>query len=415
MRRTYFLTVLGITLSACGVDSQSGPGKGTTLGSSTGELRGFAVVGSDYTSTNISLLSAEGAEESASLISSGSEDPGLSAALGGDVILPSTTLAGDELVIIDRFPSSVLTWVNLTTAKVRAQLSVATGFQSNPHDYVPYSKTKAFVTRFEPNLASGEEPFDQGSDVLVVDPERAKIVERIDLGDAFDDAREGYYPRPARALLTGGRLHVLAAGLNLDFTDQLDSRLITIDPKTNAIEHVLTFEGMHSCVNLALSPDERRLAIACSGAYGQDPAQGFPDAGVLIVDLDEEPREEARYGSPELGGLQLNDAAWLSEDRLAVLSNGRFTADSSGVEANDEAHTLDLESGELSEAWLEGSPFSIGDIACSLATGVCVVTDGETDGGVVHVLSIDASGEIIAKDERSVGTAGVSPRSLGTF
>jgi len=412
------------SLAACGVDSEGDSTGGVDLGGAGGEggeggdeepIRGFAVVGSDYTSTNVSLLSVTGEVESASFISSASREPGLSAALSGDASLSGTTLSGDELVVIDR-SLAVLTWVNLRTAEVRAQLSVATGFGSNPQDYVPYTDTKAFVTRYEPNLADGEEPFDGGDDVLIVDPSAPEIVGRIDLTPALDGEPDGFHPRAGRAFLAGGKLRVLALGFNTDFTDSLAPRLITIDPDTHAIEDVLVFEGMTSCGSAALSPDGEEIAIGCSGAYGQDPALGFPDSGVLVVAVDDAPQEIARWTSDALEIDQVGSLAWLDGDHLAVLTSGRLSADFTETEANDAARTLNVRDGSVSAPWLETMPFNLADVTCSLKESICLVADGETDGGVVQKLSVGASGDVtVIGSVKPAPEIGLPPRSFGTY
>lgn len=402
--------------AGCGVEDHTAVSGGVALAESGGALRGFAVVNGDFASSSISLISPQGEMQSAAFLSTASSAPGLSAALGGDLALPSSAVGGDELVIIDRFPGAVLSWVNLETAEVRAQLSVATGYVSNPHDYVRFSASKAFVPRFEPNLESGVEPFDAGNDVLVVDPSSAAIVDRIDLTPAFADAPAGFYPRADRAVLAGGLLRVLAVGLNADFTEHVASRLVSIDPETNTIEDVLVFDGMNGCGSIAPSPDGSELAIACGGAYGQDPAGGFPDSGVIVVQVADEPVELARSTARELGVGAVNRFAWLDADRLALLTFGRFGADGSAIEADDEARTLSLRDGALSPPWLSGGPFSLGDVACSLVDGVCLVADAETDGGVLHRLALSADGALrVTGTVQPDAASGLPPRAIGVF
>lgn len=402
--------------AGCGVEDRTAVSGGVDLQGSAGALRGFAVVNGDFTSSSISLISPQGEMQSAAFLSSASRAPGLSAALGGDLTLPSSAVGGDELVVIDRFPAAVLSWVNLETTEVRAQLSVATGYVSNPHDYVRFSASKAFVPRFEPNLMSGVEPFDAGNDVLVVDPTSATVVDRIDLTPAFADAPAGFYPRADRALLAGGRLRVLAVGLNADFTEHVASRLISIDPETNAIEDVLVFDGMNGCGNLAAAPDGGELAIACGGAYGQAPASGFPDSGIIVVQVADEPVELARWTARELGVGPVNRFAWVDAERLALLTFGRFDAEGSAIESDDEARTLSLRDGAISPPWLRGGPFSLGDIACSLLDGVCLVADAETDGGVLHRLGLDADGALrVTGTLQPDAASGLPPRTIGVF
>jgi len=109
------LVMLGFG-AGCGVEDHTAVGGGVDLEGSPGALRGFAVVNGDFTSSSISLVSPQGEMQSAAFLSSASSAPGLSAALGGDLALPSSVAGGDELVIIDRFPAAVLSWVNLETA-----------------------------------------------------------------------------------------------------------------------------------------------------------------------------------------------------------------------------------------------------------------------------------------------------------
>ena len=413
MHHHYTLLLASLAV-ACGVESQGNPNGGVDL--EPAGTRGFAVVGSDFSSSIVSLLGLDGSVQSASFISSASSDPGLSSALGGDLVLPTTTLAGDELVLIDRFPASILTWVELSTARVRAQLSVATGYASNPHDYVPFSPSKAFVPRFEPNLMSGSEPFDGGSDVLVIDPQTASIVDRIDLASAFAGAPAGVYARPDRAFMAGGKLRVLAVGLSADFTTSADSRVVTIDPVTHAIEHTLVLPGLNGCGSGEVSLDDDRLAIACTGIAGADPASGFADSGVVLVSLADPPAEIERWTAARLAIGQINNLAWLDAEHLAVLTFGRFNADGTAPEASDEARTLDVAAGTISAPWLDAGPFGLGDIACALESATCLLADAETDGGLVHLLAVDANGEVTLAGALTPDTVtGLPPRWFGSF
>src|SRR5690348_9669579 len=82
---------------------------------------GLAIVQTDYVSTNVALFDLDGDLKSASFIHSGSSQGELNAALSGDVVFPSA--GGDnELVLIDRYPASVISFVDTRSAKVRGQL-----------------------------------------------------------------------------------------------------------------------------------------------------------------------------------------------------------------------------------------------------------------------------------------------------
>src|SRR5204862_7576253 len=94
---------------------------------------GLAVVGSDFMSTVVSIISADGTLAKDDCIDSGTMGGKLSMTLSGDVTLPSQPQRARELWLIDR-GNAALTVLNPQTCAVRGQVSVSTGFKSNPHD-----------------------------------------------------------------------------------------------------------------------------------------------------------------------------------------------------------------------------------------------------------------------------------------
>src|SRR5262249_18345107 len=145
------------------------------------------------------------------------------------------------------------------------QLSLRTGFAANPQDYVPVSKDRAWVTRYEPNLASGAQPFDQGDDILTLDVSAPAIKSRIDLTPAMAGENPSLFARPTRAIAVGGFVYVLLEGFSIDFRSAAPARLVTIAIDTEEIRHVTVLSGLYNCVGLAVAPDERELAVTCSG------------------------------------------------------------------------------------------------------------------------------------------------------
>src|SRR4051812_27276666 len=101
--------VLAVACSSDGPSSTGGFAVTPVPGSSC--PAGYVVSESDYTSTNIRALSSAGSVLSSSFISSGSAPPGLTTALSGDVTFPSSAPLSHRVVLIDRYPNSVLTWV----------------------------------------------------------------------------------------------------------------------------------------------------------------------------------------------------------------------------------------------------------------------------------------------------------------
>lgn len=403
-----------LATSACELDSTTVSSEGVSLQPGQSGSRGFAVVNSDYQSVSVSLMGLSGEVQSESFISSGSAPVGLSAPLE-DVVTPSERVAGSELVLINRTASAFLTWVDLETTEVRAQLNLSTGFGSNPQDYVPLSDDKAFVPRFAPNLMPGAEAFDAGDDVLVIDPSVPEITGRIDLSAALDGEPEDYFVRPTRALMAGGRLRVLSLGFNVGLDDQVDARIISIDPETDEVTQILALTGMKNCVDLALSPSGRELAIACAGPFGEDAASGFPSSGIAILDVDEQLSEQRRVSAPELGGERVFALSYSSDSTLALATYGRNG--DAGLEVPDALRSYDLDGGQVSEALLESREraFVIGDVRCVVDEGVCAVADAETDGGVVHLYSVSDGSMADSASVELDRAVGLPPRSIGLY
>ncbi len=385
-------------------------------GASVACHRGFAVASSDYQSSNVSLIGVDGDVLSASFISSASSAAGLSAALSGDVVFPSGSATGDHLVLIDRYPAAVLTWVELGSSRVTAQLSVATGFAANPHDYVAISPTKAYVPRFGANLAPGREPFDAGSDLLVVDPSRPAIVGRIDLSVALTGESAQFSPRPERALRLADRVVVVLGGYRSDFTTTAASRLVVIDAATDRLVQVLVLDGFHACSTLARSPTGDELAVACSGEWGGDNRPELASSGVVRISVGEELSVTERYFAAQLGeGPVATGLAYASSRHLLVTTFGQF-AGAGAPAADDALLELDLETGAT---WAvlrsAGEPFTLGAVSCDPACGVCYLTDAQRERGVVHRYEVGPDGlraPAAIRPERSIG---LPPRALGRF
>lgn len=409
------VALTALALAACGIEPPGNTG-GTDAAVKEGCGRGFIVVSSDYQSSNVSLIDFEGRTLSESIVSSASVAPGLNAALSGDVVLP-TQAADEEIALIDRYPAGVLSWVNVKTGLVRAQLNVGTGFIANPHDYAAVSPDRAFVTRFEANPDSGHEAYDAGSDVLVVDPSQPAVTNRIDLVDAFQVDQTDLLPRPDRALLVDAHLFVLLGGYSSDFERAAEARIAVIDVTAEAVSDSLSLPGIAGCSALALSPSGRRLAIACAGTFGGDSISDLTDSAVVVVQLGSTLRVEALIAAQSLGEEPLGwGIDWASEDHLLVVTWGNLDGDGRAAEP-DRAFDLDWANGTARELTSTVStPFAFGEVRCAPVCGVCFLADAETGGGVVQRFVVDQDGRIgepqAFEVERGIG---LPPRYLGRF
>ncbi|MCC6527744.1 MAG: hypothetical protein IT373_34180 [Polyangiaceae bacterium] len=393
----------------CGVPTPpAGTGGGTFPEGPCG--RGLVVVETDYQSTNVALVGGDGATLSGSFLSSASAPPGLVAPLSGDVVVPTAPVTGAELVLVDRYPAAVLSWVELATATVRAQLDVSTGFASNPQDYLALGPGEALVARYEDNPTPGALAFDGGSDLLVIDPSVPSITGRVDLRPAIEVP--GYLPRPARLVATaGGRVFVLLSAYAPDFKSSLPSRLAEIDVASQALVGVTVLGDLHGCAALAPSEDGTRLAVACSGDFGGDSLPTVGASGLALVDVAGTPSVVAELPASGLGGEPLGFAVdFAGADRVLVTTLGHYGL---GGAADVPDSLLEVDAAGQATEVRSAPPFTLGDVRCLRACGGCFVADAAA--GVLARLRLEPGG-VVPDAELVVESAiGLPPRLLGRF
>jgi hypothetical protein len=415
-----------IALAGCNVPVRHGGGGVGTLdaaggmdGSAGSECgRGVVVVeqGPDYLSTNVALLANDGSVLQGSLASSATSSVGLTAPLSGDVVPPTAAADSGEVVVVDRGAgASRLVWVDLATAKRRV-LPVDTGFDSNPQDYAQISATKAYVPRYGQNRSPGEMPFDSGSDLLIVDPTALTITGSIDLRPVVDEASTHTLPDAAKTVVLGSRAYALLSVLSAspDSSANASSRLVTVDVESDAIQGVLSLDGFEDCAGLAVSPDRKNIAVFCSGGGNiQASPTELAGSGVVVVDITSTPAIEKSFRAADLGQNRVGFFGDYSSDASLVFQTFGYTDVSTGASSKDTLVRLDLASGQ-NAILLDGTPFSIGGIACTC--GACFVADSDRQGGVVHRFSVDGRGAL--SNDRPIKVErdpGLLPRTLGKF
>ncbi len=405
-----------VALSGCGAVRVNPDNKGVTV--APGPCgRGLLVVESDYQSSNVSVLGFDGAVLSASLASSSTEGSGFSETLSGSVVPPSTIQTGATIALIDSFPASVLRFVDLASARVTAELSVRTGFKSNPQDYLALDEHKAYVPRYEPNSNSGEELFDQGADILIIDPSQPAITGRIDLAPAMTGVAAGYSAHPSQVVRVSGRVFALLASYANDYLSSEISRLVEIDPTTDELISTLLLPGLRGCVGMAVSPDALQLAVSCGGADLRGMPPKLDGSGLALVDISKAPRVLKQFAASDLGNDALAFALdYAAPGRVFFSTFGHFDA-SGAAAAQDTLLLLDTET-KQPEVVLQSlsQPFSLGGIRCALGCGACFATDAERAGGSVLRFPVDADGNLGAPQTvRAETRIGLPPRYLGAL
>jgi len=370
---------------------------------------GVVVAATNLTqSANVGLMSLTGQVLSRSLISTASHPPELTTVLGGDLAFPSMAAKGREVVILDRYPRSVLTWVNVNTANVRAQLSVATGFLANPHDYVPILANKVYVSRFDPNTDSGQQPFDSGSDILIVDPGIPAITGRIDIVAAMPKYAS-FIVHPDRARLVGNRVYIVLPYYDLVYNAG-PSYVASIDPETDQIVDLTLLESLSGCSGLDVAPDESSIAVACSGGWHGSNTANSRTSGIVGVQLQPKLSEIWRIRATTVGNRAFGFEVGYVDARHVVAPQ---LGESGPPLVNDAVFLIDTTTGG-STMLLESAdvPVTLSVGPCDSISNFCFIADAQRKS--IHRLSYDGAQYSLSSYSWTDPT-GLPPRLLSFF
>jgi hypothetical protein len=339
--------------------------------------RGSAVVSSDFTSSEVALLAPNGDVKSAAFLSSASTAAtDLAAPFSGDLSVASARSRPGELVVIDRLGTDVLTFVDTRTAIVRAQLPVGTGFDANPQDYLELSEHEAFVPRLGENASPGREPFDRGSDLLVIDPSVPKITDSIAM-----PRRNGYRPNPAGVSALGGDVLVTLQHARPGYSGMADSELVAVTIADPNVRYRVPLSGFKNCGRAELSPRRARLLVACTAFVDRQGAVAEPQfSGLLLLDALSDPVSElARFSALELVQGPIQSSVEFVSERVVLFK----TQTALGADHDNQLFSLDLETGETAllataardESGL-GFGIAFGGTSCRSGCGdPCLVAD----------------------------------------
>ena len=371
------------------------------------------VVMSDYLATQVALTETDGATLCQSLASTArSEASGVSLALSGDVVVPSSRPLSGRAVLIDRYGTNVVSWVNPENAAFEAQLAVGTGFESNPQDYVELGDGRAFISRWGQNPFPGEEPFDEGGDVLVIDANAPLVTGRIAL--PFDD----FPPRPAGLTPVGSEVWVTLQRASLDVRGMGDGAIAGIDTDSESVTFTLSLPGLKNCGAVKLSPSGARAAVACTGFI--DPAgaaQNLEESALVLLDPSSPPHELERLSADALAGEPLQSEIEFASEELLLLK----TQTAVGSDSNNRLLALRLSDHEvnvLAEAEPKsdghGVGVSFGGILCTPGCGdLCLLADGDRRSLLRWAVTPDGF-EALAPEPMG-GGVGLPPRDLGAL
>ena len=243
-------------------------------------MTGLAVLNSDFSTTSLSILDATGALVRADCVDSATGSTGSATkTISGDAALPSQPQLGGNVVVIDR-GNVALTFVDASTCTIVHQILVP-GVRTDPHDVVMLGSHKAYVTRYDLNLAATD-PSLAGNDVAVIDPTTGALTGRIDL-DAYASPVAGatILARPDRALLVDGRVIVSLDEIDQGFATYGEGKLVVVDPATDAVTAAVALTGLANCEGMTYVDSQKTLLVVCGGPFGGPTSE----SGIAVVDL----------------------------------------------------------------------------------------------------------------------------------
>jgi hypothetical protein len=396
-----------LAMPACGDDTGVFPehdgGSGT----------GIVLVNTDYSSSSVSFLDRDGNLLMDGCLNSGSGNPGLAMTLSGDVVLPTQVPAGGPVAIVDR-GNAAITWLDATTCASLGQLAVGTGFASNPHDVVTLSASKAYVTRQDQNLSATPTPndFDDGNDVLIVDPSRLAITGRIDLLP-FAPAGTAILPRADRALLAQGRVFVSLNAISANYANYGTGRVVIIDPDTDQVTSVIDLPGVKNCGAMTYVAETKRLFVACNGAYGDKAVQAAGSA-IVAIDLGQTPPTVvAQAPAASAGSVPLSNLT------VAALDGATALAVAEGTLSNtppDGLWSLPLDGKVPVKIFDSAEGFAIGAVLYYQERHRVLAADGTmTSSAYLRMFDVSSGAFVAGKPVKTNPTQKLPPRALAFY
>ncbi|HEX2660550.1 MAG TPA: hypothetical protein VHU40_19850 [Polyangia bacterium] len=407
------LSVVTLALGACGEEKVSTTAVEEGIGIASPAL---AIVHSDYATSRVSLYRPADGRLVDACTGSTSTDPGLVQPLSSDLILP-TQQVGGELVLIDS-SSSVVTFLDPSTCAARGQVSVSTGgFKAYPHDFVTVSAHKAYVTRSALNAKATVEAgdFDDGDDLLIVDPTALTVTGRIGLSAvaAPGPLGEATQARPDRAVLVGTRVYVTLSSADAKFSAWGQGRVAIVDTATDTVTGTLALPGQKNCSGLNYVVATKRLYVSCGGAYTEDQVA---EAALVEIDVSTAtPVIKQTIRATQLDGQPINfaytaelgDAAFVGT--LGTIGNAMFGT----VDAPDGFFRVSLTTGDVKPV-AEGTAYDLGSAAVDKATGRVFLPDADAATPRIRVFTADGE-PATAADFDSNPSAHLPPRGLAWY
>jgi hypothetical protein len=402
-------TLLAVDASTAEAGQSPVPMDSGIDGGAAATHRGIAVVNSDYSATSVSFLDRDGNLVKDGCFHSGTGTPGLSMTLSGDVVLPTQMPEDGSVPIIDR-GNGALTWLDPATCAPLRQLAVSTGYLAYPHDVVTLSASKAYVTRFEENAAAtpAAGDFDDGSDLLIIDPAQTKIMGRIDLKPY---APAGVQPRADRVLLAEGIVFVSLNAISGDFKTYGTGRIVMVDPLADAVIGAIDLPGVKNCGAMTYLAAEKKLMVACGGEFS---ALQVNTSAIVVINLGVTPPAVlTQIAAASVGALPFSNQSLAAWDGQTVLG---LTLGDPSKSALDQLWALPLAGTPPVKAFESAESWALGAVLADPEKSRVLVADGTTmTGAFLRIFDVAAGTFTPGKTVKTNPTHKLPPRALAWY
>lgn len=404
-RRLLAAAALGCALCGACTDDTAGAWPGGIQGAfgvqpdpGPGKARWLAVVGGDYKSSALSIIDLASLQDDdvqsapaqhSAVLHSGSQFSASAMALSGDVVLAQATLPDRHVLLVDR-GSGALTELEPKSGAVVRQVSVATGFYANPQDVALLADGRWLVSRMgkNPSPTADLTDFDEGDDLLVVQPTTGQIVSRLGLSAfrATPDSRVA----PQRMARQGDKIWLTLAEFSSDLKAQGTAILAAVldGPYPGVAGWPLA--PWRNCVNTQALPGQR-LLVSCQGSF-QMAAQQVEQSALLVIDTaGNEPTVVLAVPAQAAWGPWSRDVAAIDARWFAATSLGDFAA-----QRPDRLWLIDSTTGQRTRLADAAKPFGYSGLWADPVRRTVWVAEADRQGADLLRILLGVGGEVVA-------------------
>jgi hypothetical protein len=163
--------------------------------------------------------------------------------------------------------------------------------------------------------------------------------------------------------------------ISLDYKTYGTGRIVMVDPVADQVVGTIDLPGAKNCGAMTYLATERKLVVACGGAYS-DGAQQADSSAIVVIDLGVSPAAViAKITAAAVGGLPFTNAtvAALDGSTALAVTNGNLS-----YLPPDRLWSLPLDGTLPSKVFESTESFALGAVLTDAEANHVLLTDGTT-------------------------------------